>query len=183
MTARLTRIRRAEGHRELAGTFEESIARTVEAVEQTLLFLREEYQEDQAVSGQQAWAEGHSFPERSACADLDGRPRWPATWTNLGPVDPNVNIADREHFRVQKASTDDVLFISQPLIGRQSNKLSIQFVRKLLAPDGRSTVSRWCRWIRTISHGFTSRSPLATGPSSSPRPTAPCWPAHRPPAR
>ena len=65
-------------------------------------------------------------------ADRDGR----EIWSNLGPADPSVNVSDREHFQVQKASTDDILFISRPLIGRRSNKWSIQFVRKLVAPDG-----------------------------------------------
>ena len=47
-----------------------------------------------------------------------------------------VNIADREHFQFQKTSKDDTLFISPPVIGRRSNRWSIQFVRKLLTPDG-----------------------------------------------
>ena len=120
----------------LARTFEESITRTVEAVDQTLLFLRDEYLEHQAAFLQQSWAENHSFLNdlhvQISMADRDGR----AIWTNLGPLDPTINISDREHFQVQKNSTDDTLFISRPLIGRQSNKWSIQFVRKLLAPDG-----------------------------------------------
>nr|WP_294513683.1 PAS-domain containing protein [uncultured Rhodopila sp.] len=120
----------------LARTFEESITRTVEAVDQTLLFLRDEYEEHQAVFLQQRWAENHSFLNdlhvQISMADRDGR----AIWTNLGPLDPAINISDREHFQVQKDSKDDTLFISRPLIGRQSNKWSIQFVRKLLAPDG-----------------------------------------------
>ncbi len=120
----------------LVRTFEENIVRTVEAVEQSLLFIRQEYQEDQAVLGEQTWAEGHTFLNglqvQISIVDRDGQ----ETWTNLGTPDRNVNIADREHFRVQKASKDDTLFISAPLIGRQSNKWSIQFVRKLFAPDG-----------------------------------------------
>jgi hypothetical protein len=36
---------------------------------------------------------------------------------------PPVNIADREHFRIQAAATDDRLFISTPVIGRTSGKL------------------------------------------------------------
>nr|WP_294547508.1 PAS-domain containing protein [uncultured Rhodopila sp.] len=120
----------------LARTFEESITRTVEAVDQTLLFLRDEYQEHQASFLQQTWAENHSFLNdlhvQIAMADRGGK----AIWTNLGPVDRTIDISDREHFQVQKASKDDSLFISRPLIGRQSNKWSIQFVRKLLAPDG-----------------------------------------------
>jgi signal transduction histidine kinase len=120
----------------LARTFEESITRTVEAVDQTLLFLRDEYQEHQASFLQQTWAENHSFLNdlhlQISMADRDGK----AIWTNLGPLDPAIDISDREHFRVQKESKDDLLFISRPVIGRQSNKWSIQFVRKLLAPDG-----------------------------------------------
>jgi signal transduction histidine kinase len=120
----------------LAGTFEESITRTVEAVDQTLVFLRDEYREHQASFQQQIWAEDHSFLNalhvQIAMADRDGK----VIWSNLGPVDPNMNVSDREHFQVPKASTDDTLFISRPLIGRGSNKWSIQFVRKLLAPDG-----------------------------------------------
>jgi signal transduction histidine kinase/CheY-like chemotaxis protein len=120
----------------LARTFEESITRTVEAVDQTLLFLRDEYQEHQGSFLQQTWPENHSFLNdlhvQISMAGRDGR----AIWTNLGPVDPAIDVSDREHFQVQKASKDDALFISRPLIGRQSNKWSIQFVRKLLAPDG-----------------------------------------------
>jgi signal transduction histidine kinase/CheY-like chemotaxis protein len=49
---------------------------------------------------------------------------------------PPVNIADREHFRVQAAATDDRLFISAPVIGRTSGKLSIQFTRRIVNRDG-----------------------------------------------
>ena len=57
-------------------------------------------------------------------------------WSNLGPATWDVNIADREHFQFQETSKDDALFISPPVIGRRSNRWSIQFVRKLLTPDG-----------------------------------------------
>ena len=49
---------------------------------------------------------------------------------------PPVNIADREHFRVQAGAPGDQLFISKPLIGRNSGRLSIQFTRRVVNPDG-----------------------------------------------
>ncbi len=47
-----------------------------------------------------------------------------------------MNIADRTHFQVQQISIDDELFISSPVLGRVSGKWTIQFTRKLFAPDG-----------------------------------------------
>ena len=47
-----------------------------------------------------------------------------------------VDISDREHFLVQKTATTDALFISRPLIGRVSGKLSVQFSRRLSGADG-----------------------------------------------
>jgi hypothetical protein len=120
----------------LARLLDESITRTVEAVDQTLLFIREGYQKDHAAYASQAWAQSRSFLNdlhlQISIVDRNGR----ATWSNLGPANGDVNIADREHFRFQQASRDDTLFISQPVIGRRSNRWSIQFVRTLLAPDG-----------------------------------------------
>ena len=49
---------------------------------------------------------------------------------------PPVNIADREHFRVQANAKEVRLFISVPVIGRISGRLSIQFTRRIVNPDG-----------------------------------------------
>lgn len=120
----------------LALAFEEDITRTIEAVDQTLLFVREAYQHDRTGMLSGAWTQGRPFlgdlQVQMALADRDGR----MLWSNLGPVSPTINIADREHFQVQKASRDDSLFISKPVLGRVSGKWTIQFVRKLVAPDG-----------------------------------------------
>ena len=120
----------------LALAFEEDITRTVEAVDQTLLFVREAYQHDRMGVLLGAWTKGRPFLDdfqvQMSLADRDGG----MLWSNLGPVSHEINVADREHFRVQKASRDDTLFISRPVLGRVSGKWTIQFVRKLLAPDG-----------------------------------------------
>jgi hypothetical protein len=109
----------------LARSFDESIKRTVEAVDQTLLFIRKSHQNDRAAYAPQAWAQSRSFLNdlhlQISIVDRNGN----ETWSNLGPAAWNVNIADREHFQFQKMSKDDTLFISQPVIGRRSNRWSI----------------------------------------------------------
>jgi signal transduction histidine kinase len=120
----------------LARAFEENITRTVEAVDQTLLVLRDEYKHDPGGVAQGSWASGQAFLDdlrvQMSLADQNGA----MLWSNLGPVPSGVNIADRAHFQVQRSSTDDRLFISRPVLGRVSGKWSIQFTRKLFAPDG-----------------------------------------------
>jgi signal transduction histidine kinase/ActR/RegA family two-component response regulator len=120
----------------LARAFDENITRTVEAVDQTLLFLRDAYQHDSAWFAKGSWPGGRAFLDdlhvQMALADRDGG----VLWSNLGPVAPEISIADRTHFQVQQNSTTDDLFISRPVLGRVSGKWTIQFTRKLLASDG-----------------------------------------------
>ena len=47
-----------------------------------------------------------------------------------------ISIRDREHFRVHAETSEDRLFISKPVIGRVSKKLSIQFSRRLTDAEG-----------------------------------------------
>jgi signal transduction histidine kinase/ActR/RegA family two-component response regulator len=120
----------------LARAFEENITRTVEAVDQTLLFVRDAYRRDPATFDLGSWAHARSFLNdlqvQIAIADRSGK----VVWSNLGPTGTGVDLSDREHFRAQMASREDALYISQPVIGRVSNKKTIQFVRPLLAADG-----------------------------------------------
>ena len=120
----------------LARTFDEDITRTVEAVDQTLLFTREAYRHDPTGLLLGSWSKAHAFLDdlhmQISLVNRDGD----VVWSNLGSVPPDVNIADRAHFLAQKASRDDNLFISGPVLGRVSGKWTIQFTRKLLAPDG-----------------------------------------------
>jgi signal transduction histidine kinase/CheY-like chemotaxis protein len=48
----------------------------------------------------------------------------------------NVDISDREHFKVHIARDTDELFISKPVLGKVSGKWSIQLSRRLNKDDG-----------------------------------------------
>ncbi|HEY0825129.1 MAG TPA: ATP-binding protein, partial [Ramlibacter sp.] len=52
------------------------------------------------------------------------------------PLRPGVSIADREHFREFLRDPADRLHVSSPVLGRVSNRVSIQLVRPLLQRDG-----------------------------------------------
>lgn len=57
------------------------------------------------------------------------------TMGNL-PVQGRVDLSDREHIRVHFGWPDDNLFISKPVLGRVSQRWSIQFTRKLFDAAG-----------------------------------------------
>jgi signal transduction histidine kinase/CheY-like chemotaxis protein len=120
----------------LARSFDEDTTRTIEEVDQTLLFLRDAYRHDRNGVLLGSWTKGRAFlgdlQVQMSLADRDGK----VLWSNLGPVSGDISLIDREHFRVQKTSAEDALFISRPVLGRVSGRWTIQFVRKLIAPDG-----------------------------------------------
>ena len=51
-------------------------------------------------------------------------------------VTGHLQLADRVHFKVHVADDSQGLFISQPLLGRSSGKLSIQLTRRITRPNG-----------------------------------------------
>ena len=57
--------------------------------------------------------------------------------SSLGLPKAAVSIADRPYFLAVKNNPLDELFISQPMLGRVSKKLSLQLMRPILTPDGR----------------------------------------------
>lgn len=60
----------------------------------------------------------------------DGRLAWSTV-----PGFTTVDLSDREHFRTHRAGRQ-APFVSEPLIGRASNRLSIQFTRPVFQLDG-----------------------------------------------
>lgn len=52
------------------------------------------------------------------------------------PITSRLDLSDREHFKVHVASATDELFISKPVLGRSTNKWSIQLTRRITRPNG-----------------------------------------------
>jgi signal transduction histidine kinase/CheY-like chemotaxis protein/HPt (histidine-containing phosphotransfer) domain-containing protein len=116
--------------------FEEQTQRTIAAIEQTLEFLKLEYERDPA-----GFDIHESFERARGIRDIafqlsiigpDGR----LLGSTLRRTSPPIDLSDREHFRVHVASDSGGIFISRPLVGRVSNRSAINITRRLNAPDG-----------------------------------------------
>ena len=120
----------------LTRAFEETTARTISEIDQTLLSARASY----ALEGDKfdvvQWARSQRVFDRMTVQIGLADPTGYVFDTTLGRMKQPVNIRDREHFLAQQNATDDRLFISRPVTGRGSGRQTIQFSRKLLRPDG-----------------------------------------------
>lgn len=125
-----------DGSRHLARAFSENIVRTVEAVDQTLIIVRDAFMRDPTGFQLTGWAAGRSFLNDLALQITIVGKDGIVLQSNLGPITTRIDLSDREHFLVHTGTSADRLFISKPVLGRVSNKWSIQFTRKIIAPDG-----------------------------------------------
>ncbi|NVO15836.1 MAG: response regulator [Rhodoplanes sp.] len=122
----------------LARAFEEHIIRSVRGVDQTLLYVREIYSRDPQGFDVRPWARAsevaNDFAFQLSVIDRNGR----LVTSSLDPLGTNgVDLSDRDHIRVHLRRDDDILFISEPVLGRVSNKWSINISRRIEGPDGR----------------------------------------------
>ena len=119
-----------------AHAFEQNIVRTLDAIDQTLLFVRELYARDPAHFDLTTWARSRQFVRgltfQISVINSDGI----LIESNLGRVAAPVDLSDRPHIRAQRDSSDDRLFISPPLVGRVSGKVSLNASRKILDAQG-----------------------------------------------
>ncbi len=116
--------------------FEEQIVRTVGAIDQTMRFLQADIQRQGTAFDLQRWmAQAPTISDLTlqlAIIGADGRLKASSLEANPDPID----LSDREHFRVHVADDSGRLFIGKPVVGRVSNKWSIQLSRRLNGPDG-----------------------------------------------
>lgn len=121
----------------LAGAAQQIIARTVEAIDQRLLFIREAYRHNPADFSLDFLRQERGFQQDMSLQTAVIGPSGRLWLSNLGPVQNGVDLSDRAHFRVHLDPQQDDLFISVPVMGRESGRWSVQFTRKLLTGDGR----------------------------------------------
>jgi len=115
---------------------EEYVRRVVEETDDALLALRRAYQSDPQQFDIARWAAAtqanNSLAVQFSVTDADGFVRR----SSLGPIPHSVYVGDRVPFTVQRDAKEDRLYISAPLVGQVTKKLSIDFNRRLSASDG-----------------------------------------------
>jgi PAS domain S-box-containing protein len=121
----------------LARAFAEEVNSSINAIDLTLIELREEWRTgyddfSRLVQRRQAYLQ-KDVGFQVSILNATGQLVYSSSKTPAPPTD----YSDREHFRVHRdLAMGDRLFISEPLIGRVSGRRSIQFTRPLIDANG-----------------------------------------------
>ena len=120
-----------------ARVFEESVLRAIGEIDKSLLYMRHTLESANGASLYETLAGTKDLLSdiivQVAIIDEHGIMRA----SNAGPQPPEpLNLSDRPHFKAHVGTSADTLFISKPVIGRASKRLSVQFSRRFLKPDG-----------------------------------------------
>lgn len=123
--------------RNMSHAFEENIRRTIEAIDTTIRAARVARAREGARFDLAAWERDSGLTReltlQISLIDRNGD----VIETNLDKmVGKRASVADREHFRLPRDTPGDALFISRPVLGRVSNRWSVQFVRKMFDAAG-----------------------------------------------
>lgn len=125
-------------HMEQAYTvmFEENVLRAIGEIDKTLLYMRRMLEGGNRGELYANLATTHDLLSdiivQVAVLDEHGIMRA----TNAGPQPPPaLDLSDRPHFLAHVADVADTLYIGQPLVGRASNRVSVQFSRRVRTRD------------------------------------------------
>ncbi len=122
----------------LAQTFEETISRSADVMDSAVRSARENYLRDRNHFDIAHWMRDRvvllKLGTQMGITDASGTV---VTTSVIGAVP--TNLADKEYFQVNAsagADAPDRLFISKPMMGRMTHRLSVQFTRRIANPDG-----------------------------------------------
>lgn len=120
----------------LTRAFEEATIRSIRAIDETLHYVRISYEEKPAEFDLSVWSRSmHAVTDMTFQLSIIDRSGYLVA-SSSSDTSNRINLSDRDHFRVHAERKTDELFISQPVLGRVSGKMSIQFSRPIIARDG-----------------------------------------------
>ena len=131
-TERTEALQQARAHgNSVAELFEENTERIFERVDQSLLVARALYAQDPAAFSLKFWAEKAQMASGDVVQFALIGPDGYLLDTSAGYSGPPLYLGDREHFIKTMELTEDRLYVAKPVLGRASNKWTIQLARKL----------------------------------------------------
>ena len=120
----------------LARAFEEHIVRSIQAIDQTLLYVRDTYSRDPQHFDLSLWTRNSQLlPGLSyqiGVVDKHGH----LLDNTFDPGVEGLDFSDRDYFHAHSSSARDELLISKPVLGRIRNIWTIQLTRRMSARDG-----------------------------------------------
>ncbi len=120
----------------LTRVLEEYIRRVIRQSDSSLMALRRAFENDPENFDLATWAKINQ-PHSDLTVQFGlSSPAGFIRQSTQGPVTTPVYVGDRPHFQFQVEHPGDELYISAPIIGRLSQKETIQFSRRLTRPDG-----------------------------------------------
>lgn len=121
---------RAHGN-SVAELFEENTERIFERVDQSLRVARALYAQEPAAFSLKFWAEKAQMASGDVVQFALIGPDGYLMETTAGYSGPRLYLGDREHFIKAMELTEDRLYVAKPVLGRASNKWTIQLARRL----------------------------------------------------
>ena len=119
----------------LALAYREHISKTVSAIDELLIAIVAEHTRSPDQYRIPEWIEGLPIFRAMAVQLSLAGPDGIARFSNLG-LSGRVDVSDRPHFRHHLDPSGVQPFISVPVLGRNSEKWSVQFTRRLARSDG-----------------------------------------------
>ena len=124
----------------IARTFKEHAENTFNDADQALRLVKYQFERgrshDLSVLNEYL---SHELPDKhyyNQIGIIDERGYYASSNLSVKQLTP-VDLSDREHFRVHRDGPRSHLFVSRPVMGRISQKWSIQVTQRLSHPDGR----------------------------------------------